>query len=323
MSATMLESDARASIELLYGSPLMVVSDCLRGFLIAAEGHDLIAGDFSNVEGRGLAWLANEQWKIRAFKDFDEGKGPDLYKVSANRIYGKPVDLIDYWERLIGKVAELACGFQGGVGAFQSMAKVYGVVVPDEKAEEIKVLWREAHPATVQYWRDLEFAAIEAVLNPGSVTTAGPEYALIKYRMAGSFLWCALPSKRVLCYPYPQIKKTKTPWGVMKDSLTYMGEDSMTNKWTRQTAYGGLLCNNVTQGTARDILKDALIRVEENGYPVVMHIHDEIISEIPEGFGSVEEFADLMSVVPEWAKGFPVTVGEPKERGWRGKRYRK
>ncbi len=299
---------------MFYGSPLAVLSDCLRGMLVAKPGHKLIAADFSNIEGRVLAWLAGEKWKLKAFIDFDNGVGPDLYKISAARVYGKSISEIDDFMRQIGKVAELALGYQGGVGAFQSMAKNYGVKVADKVADNIKLAWREANPAIVHYWYDLESMAKAAVMSPGQKYSVGATSYLVK----GSFLWCQLPSKRVLCYPYPKLEKIKTPWDAYKDAVTYMGESSQSRKWEKQTAYGGLFAENITQAVARDVLVDAMFRVEAKNYPIVFHVHDEIITEVPEEFGSVKELENIMNEVPAWANGLPVAT-----EGWSERSYRK
>lgn len=303
-------------LSVFHGPPLTVVSNSLRSMIVAADGKDLLAADFANIEGRGLAWLAGEEWKLQAFRDFDAGIGPDLYLVSAGRIYEcEPTAFTkDSIERQHGKVAELACGYGGGVGAFQMMAKTYLVKVDDAIAERIKTKWREAHPRIVQYWYDLERAMIDAVLNTGNVYTVRD----CKFKVSGSFLWLQLPSKRVICYPYPTVKPTETPWGEMKDQVHYMTVDGLTNKWVETHTYGGKLSQNITEAVCRDVLVHAIRACEGAGYPVVLHVHDEVVSEVPKGFGSLAEFERLCSQTPVWAKGLPVVAS-----GWRNARYHK
>src|SRR5690606_34507177 len=178
------------------------------------------------------------EWKLDAFRDYDAGVGPDLYKVAYGASFGIAPEDVTGEQRQVGKVQELACGYGGGVGAFQSMARIYGVEVPDETADAVKNRWREAHPKTVQYWWDLERAAIDAIVRPGKVASAGPAGRAVRFRVKGSFLWCLLPSGRALCYPYPKMKQRLTPWDEMKDQIHYMSVNGMTNKWEETHTYG-------------------------------------------------------------------------------------
>lgn len=300
-------------IDIFYGPPLSVISDCLRGFLCAKPNHKLIACDFTAIEARVLAWLAGQESVLEIFRSHGL-----IYEHTASEIYGVSINDVTKEQRLIGKVATLALGFQGGVGAFQSMAKNYFIKISDSHADSIKLQWRANNKKIVQYWYDLEATAISAVQYSGQKFSTGPKDRRVIYLQNGSFLFCRLPSGRAICYPYPEMKDVITPWGQPKNALTYMGEDSLTRKFKRQVAYGGLLCENITQATARDLLVEAMHRFEDNNYPIVMHIHDEIVSEVPSNFGSVNEVEKLMCVLPSWAKDLPISA-----KGWAGERYRK
>lgn len=315
--------DAAAFIDNLYGSVLDVISSCLRGFLTAAPGYDLIAGDYSNIEGRTLAWLAGEEWKLQAFRDFDNKVGPDLYLVMAAAIYGVPVASLNKKspERQDGKTGELAFGYQGGVGAWRKMESNSGVDRrSDDEVNAIKDKWRAKHPKIVSFWYDLEKAAVSAVRQPGVVFAAGHPARECKFIVKGSFLWCKLPSGRNLCYAYPVLKEKETPWGEMKEQVHYKCVDSVSRKWGEASLYGGELANNVTQAVARDLLAHGMTNLEAAGFPVVLHVHDEVVVEVPQSAPSdtLAQVERIMKTLPAWADGLPVAT-----EGWRGRRYRK
>lgn len=307
----------------------------------------LVASDLANIEGRALAWLAGEEWKLDAFRAFDRGDGPDLYRVAYARAYGIEAADVTGDQRQIGKVMELALGYQGGKHAFASMATNYGISVVEFReeapadaqfvltfadAEEIKNQWRAAHPATVAFWYGLDRAAKSAVDEPGKITKCGP----IAYRVMGDFLYCRLPSGRSIAYPYPSIippdaddtddKPAET--GADKPAfkrtwpqLGYWGVDSRPGKskaWCQQRAYGGLLAENVTQAVARDVLMLAFKRIENAGYRIVMHIHDEVVCEAARGHGSPEHLSALLTQGETWTAGLPLA-----SKGWDGARYKK
>lgn len=328
------------AVNLVYGDPLSVVGDTLRGMVRAAPGSTLLASDFSNIEGRGLAWLAGEHWKLDAFREFDAGRGPDLYKLAYARSFGIPVEEITDAQRQGGKVQELALGYEGGVGALQVMAGAFGMVLDDTIAEDMKQKWRTAHPQTKALWRALIDAARDAVASPGTRVEVNGKLTFMK---RGSFLFMRLPSGRVLTYPYPRLvdmvwvenkqtgkRTTMTLAAASQDpgvtfdadekytSVAYKGVDAYTRKWGDVFLYGGMLTENATQALSRDVLAEAMSRVESAGYTIVLTVHDEIVAEVPAAFGSFEEFNALMAINPTWADGFPIVAA-----GWRGERYRK
>lgn len=307
------------ALDLAFEFPLNVISQILRGLIVPAPGHQLIGGDWSNVEGRGLAWLAGEEWKLDAFRRFDAGKGPDLYLVSYSNVFDVPLDDVTAEQRQIGKVMELSMGYQGGVGAFQSMAVNYGVRVADDVADKAKHAWRQAHPAVVDLWYRTQDAAISAVLHPGKVYSAGAPGRQVKYKKAGSFLWALLPSGRLLCYPYPQIreddygpqltyKRVPTPEDRRRGRI--IEDPSNTNRWARIGTYGGMLTENNTQAVCRDILASALVRLEKAGYKPVVHIHDEVVCEVESATeADRQEIERLLQINPPWAKDLPLAAG--------------
>jgi DNA polymerase len=224
------------------------------------------------------------------------------------------------------------CGYGGGVGAFQSMAKNYNVQFTDEQADQIKVAWRKAHPRIVAYWSELEAALY--TLTSGRPMTVGLGYGpgrSVTFKKAGSFLWCQLPSKRVLCYPYPEIREVTTPWGEDKDALTYMTvvsnvkakilpDPSASGTWKRISTYGGSICENCTQAVARDLLAEAMLRLDQQGAKIVAHVHDEAVIEIahdaPED--ALKRIEAIFAEAPSWAVGLPLAAA-----GFRAKRYQK
>lgn len=312
------------------GNIIDSLSSCLRGFLVPAAGYEYVAGDFAQIESRVIAWLAGEESKMEAYRT--HGK---VYEQVAAAIFHTTPDQItkDDPRRQTGKVTDLACSFGGGNRAIDTMCKAYEVPrMPEEEKTRIKNAWREAHPKTKRFWYALEDAAMMSVCNPGTSHHVGK----ISYQIKGSFLWCRLPSGRELCYPYPRIMSLPTPWKEDKDTLTYMsvkseksaaavhedeevGMPEVAGNWCRIKTYGGKLAENVTQAVARDLLMAAMLAVEEAGYPIVIHVHDELVTEVPIGSFEVKRLEEMMvAATPLWAKGLPVKV-----EGWKGNRYRK
>jgi DNA polymerase len=291
-----------------YDDVMELCASAVRGSIVAAPGCKLVVADLSNIEGRVLAWLAGEQWKLDAFREFDAGVGHDIYKITAGGILGKdPGDVTKDERQVSGKVPELACGYQGSVGAFAAMGAIYGVNLPEPKVLEIVKAWRAKHKATVKFWYDCERAARNAISNPGEVYRASS----IAFRRSGGWLRARLPSGRYLCYPSPQVDED--------GRLSYMGTNQYTRRWERLDTYGGKLVENLTQATARDVLAAGLLAAEAAGYGPVLHVHDEIICETPDDPAfSAEGLAALMSQGTQWSVGLPLAAA-----GFETYRYQK
>lgn len=304
----------------LTAPPVVVIVSMLRNMFIPAEGKDFLAGDFSAIEARVLNWLADQQDMLAAFRAYDAGdKTKDPYVLMAKRM-GPNVG------RQEGKAAELGCGFQCGGRTFMEAAwSVYKIRVPLESAIAAVKMYRQTHDRVAALWKEAEAAFIQAVQEPGVVATFGVN-GCVRVVVAGAYCYCVLPSGRSLCYARPKaVVRTITiedDNGELKSftklGFEYEGLDSVTKQWKRQRAYGGFLVENVVQAIARDLLMEAELRVERNGYPIVLAVHDELVAEVPKDFGSLEQFTQLLATVPTWAQGCPVSA-----EGWRGDRYRK
>lgn len=286
------------------GSPMSILGDCIRGFIKAKKDHQFLVCDFASIEARVLAWLASEEKILKIFRS--HGK---IYEHAASNIYQVPIESVTKEQRQIGKVAILALGYGGGVGAFQTMAKAYGVELEDQQADNIKLAWRDAHPKIVGYWYELDQAAMRAVANPNLKCFAGENDRKVIFLKNGSFLWCRLPSGRAICYPYPKLEQVLTPWGDTREALTYMSVDAISHKWERTKTYGGKLSENLTQAVARDILSNAMFSLEEKNYPVVMHVHDEIVCEVHKKSPcTIKDMETIISLPPLWAKDLPLSA---------------
>ena len=279
-------------IELLYDSTPNVLSELIRTAFIPKQGCRFVVADFSAIEARVLAWLSGEQWRLDVFTS--HGK---IYEASASSMFHVPMEEITKGSplRQKGKLAELGLGFGGAAGALISMGALDMGLTEDE-LPPLVAAWRKANPHMVQFWWDVDAAAIKAVTEKQK-TKVGK----IIFEYKSGILFITLPSGRKLSYVKPRMAVNR--FG--RDGLTYEGI-SENKKWSRIETYGPKLVENIVQGTARDLLAEAMLRVEEKGYPIVMHCHDEIIAEVPEGIGSVDEMCEIMAVQPEWAAGLPL-----------------
>jgi len=293
LARELLKAGDYESLELLFESVPDTLSQLIRTAIVPKEGYRFIVVDFASIEARVIAWLAGEKWRMDVFNS--HGK---IYEASAAHMFRVPIESIDRGSplRQKGKIAELALGFGGAVGALTTMGALK-MGLGEEELPELVRTWRAANPNITGFWWEVERAA-HAAVKEGKVTVM--QYGLTFTCESGG-LFIKLPSERLLSYPRPRIELDKR---FNKPVLTYEGTEQ--KLWKRLKTYGPKLVENIVQATSRDCLAVAIERLHEAGYNTVFHVHDEVIAEMPIGIGSVEEMAEIISQPIEWAPGLPL-----------------
>jgi DNA polymerase len=299
--------------DLLFDNVTDLCSSAVRGCLVASEGRKLVIADLSNIEGRVLAWLAGEDWKVKAFCDFDRGVGHDLYVVAYAKGFNvDPEEVVENKKngdgsmRQYGKTMELACGYQGGVGAFRVMGGPAVAAMSDDDIQPLVNAWRKSHPNVVKLWYGVERAAKDAIRKPDGITY----YDMLQFDMKDGWLRIRLPSGRYLSYPKAKIEDGR---------ITHEGTNQYTRKWERLDTYGGKLVENIVQAIARDIFMTGMVGAERHGYEVCIRVHDELITEVPDTDDyTVAELSSIMATNPSWAVGVPLAA-----TGFETHRYKK
>lgn len=340
--------------DLVYENLMKVLSSCIRGCIIASDGKALFVSDLANIEGRGAAWLAGEFWKVKAFRDYDNGIGMDLYRLSYARAFNtNPEDVIDK-QRQIGKVMELMLQYEGGVGAFITGAASYNInldamaeaawdgippavlkearrVWNKKKKEEqesgsedgaltfhlkektylvcdsLKQMWRASHPEITSHWKELKTAFADAINSPNRDFVCRK----VTMRRQGAWLRIILPSGRSLCYAAPRIDE--------KGTLSYMGMNQYSRRWSRLTTYGGKIFENICQAVARDVMAHNMLEIELAGYEILFTCHDEVVTEANDNsYYSPEMLSSLLANPPPWGLDMPLAA-----KGFTDVRYHK
>jgi DNA polymerase bacteriophage-type len=333
-------------VDLLFSNVMELTANCMRGVIISPPGKKLVVADLSNIEGRAAAWLAGEKWKLQAFRDFDAGTGPDLYKLAYARSSRINPEDVDKAQRQIGKVQELGLGYGGGVGAFLTFAATYGLDLDDMTdavidsipsdiwqealgflewakkskrptfgltdevfcvCESLKRMWREANPRIAACWGELENAARQAIYKPGVAFPVG----MVHFKRDGNWLRMMLPSGDCLAYPAPRVDDS--------GAISYAGVNQYSRQWSRIKTYGGKLFENLCQKIARNVMAHNMPSIEAAGYGICLTVHDELITYAPDTpeFGH-EHLSTLLAQNKDWTKGLPLAAA-----GFEAYRYRK
>ena len=281
------------TIRMIWDNVPDMLSQLVRTAITAAPGHRFIVADYSAIEARVIAWLADEKWRRDVFAN-----NGDIYCASASAMFGVPVVKhgVNGHLRQKGKIAELALGYGGGIGALKAMgADKMGL--SDEELDDIVTKWRKASPHIIQLWWDVDGAAKKAIKNPGVKFRA--VHNRIYFVVHHGAMFIELPSGRHLVYIHPEIGENRFGG----ESILYNGMEQTTRKWGRLETYGGKLTENIVQAVARDCLAAAMYRLTEAGYKILMHVHDEVISEMPIGKGGLDDAIRIMTQNESWEDG--------------------
>ena len=288
---TLIRSGQFDTVELLYDSVPMVLSELIRTAFIPKPGHRFFVADFSAIEARVIAWIAGEQWRQDVF-----AAGGDIYCASASQMFHVPVEKhgINGHLRQKGKIAELALGYGGSVGALKAMGAL-NMGVPEEELKPLVDAWRLANPNIVRLWWDIDRAASTCAREKTTTECRG-----IRFIYQSGMMFIVLPSGRKLVYVKPRMGINR--YG--NESVTFEGVGEQ-KKWLRLESYGPKFVENIVQATARDILAEAMLQLDAHGYKIVMHVHDEAVIEAPADT-SLEDICEVMGQTPAWAKGLPL-----------------
>ena len=302
------------TLRFCFGSVNDTLSQLIRTSFIASPGNKLVDADFSSIEARIISWLAQEDWRLEVFKT--HGK---IYEASASQMFGVPIDKIkkgnpEYELRQRGKVAELALGYQGSVGALVAMGALK-MGIPEEDLPDIVSRWREANQRIVELWYKVENAAVSTI-QTGRQESVNNLIFSREFDLAHDldFMTITLPSGRKLYYVHPSLGVNQ--WN--RPSINYLGVNQTTKQWSRIETYGGKLVENVVQAIARDCLVVAIERLEAAGFPVVFHVHDEVVIDCPEAQANLDEVVKLMTLPITWAPDLPLNAD-----GWVGDFFKK
>lgn len=281
--------------EMLFGYVPGTLSELIRTALVPSEGRRFIVSDFSAIEARVLSYLADEKWRLEVFRT--HGK---IYEASAAQMFHVPVESIHKGDplRQKGKIAELALGYGGSVGAMVNMGALK-MGLDEDELQPIVDRWRGSNTAITTFWKTVENAAFDAINGKPSKIKHG-----ISFVKEAGILFVGLPSGRCIAYVKPQIGTNKFD----RPAITYMGMNQTSNKWERLETWGGKLTENIVQAFARDCLAESIIRLEQRGFEVNFHVHDEVILDVPEGVSSAEEVSAIMCEPVAWADGLPLNA---------------